>query len=451
MEFKDTYKLEEYVLKTKWKDLPKNVQKRAVDAGLDLMIALIVGSHGEQFKNGKKLAEYIKPGKLEIPGDNGKYSFMGAAFAMGHASNSFDIDDGHNMIKGHPGTSFVAGILAAAMEKNVSYQEYLTTLVVSYDVAVRFGLALQDHYGFLHSTGAYGAVGTAAGIGRLFGFTKEQEKTAISMAEFHAPMTPVMRAVSFPSMNKDGVPFGAMVGTLAALDTMAGESAKTHLLEMPEYAGMLRSLGKTYEIMNLYFKPYTCCRWAHQPIQACIELIAEKGIDYKKIKQVKVHTFKSAAALAKIVPHETDEAQYNIAWPVASAIVHGDVGFKQMYNGALGNKDVLAMMKKLSFVVDPKMEKEFPAKRLAWVEIQMKDGKTYKTKVYHADGEATDNCDHKWFVNKFNRILDPFLSDKGKATVLRILTENPNEKVTDVVADINVALKKYKTAFAKKL
>lgn len=443
MVFNETWKMEEYMLNTKWEDLPAEVQARAVDCGIDLMIALIVGSHGEQFKNGIRMTEYLKDGDLEIPGCDKGFSFMGAAFAMGHASNSFDIDDGHNMIKGHPGTSFVGGVLAAALEKNVSYREYLTALTVSYDLAVRMGLALQDHYGFLHSTGTYGAVATAAGIGRIFGFTKEQEKTAISMAEFHAPMTPVMRAVEYPSMNKDGVPFGAMVGTLAALDTMAGESAKTHLLELPEYEKYLDSLGKVYEIMNLYFKPYTCCRWAHQPIQASIELMKEKKISSSQVKRVKVHTFRSAAALSKIVPHETDEAQYNIAFPVASAIVHGDVGYRQICNAALDNPDVLEMMKRLEFVVDEALDAQFPEKRLASVEMELNDGTVYRTRVYAADGEATDHVDHSWFVKKFNRILSPFLTDTGKTVVMRILTENLDASVRDVVADINVAMKNY--------
>lgn len=440
MKFETNYKLENYILNTQWNDLPEEVQARAVDCGIDLMIALILGSHGEQFQNGKRLASYIKDGELEIPGCKDRFSFMGAAFAMGHASNSFDIDDGHNMIKGHPGTSFVAGILAAALEKNCTYREYLTTLVIAYDVAVRMGLALQDSYGFLHSTGTYGAVGTAAGIGRIFGFTKEQMNTAISMAEFHAPMTPVMRAVNYPSMNKDGVPFGAMVGTLAALDTMAGESAKTHLLETDTYAGLNASLGSIYEIMNLYFKPYTCCRWAHQPIQACIEIMAEKGIVSEDIEKVIVHTFDSAAQLSKIEPHETDEAQYNIAFPVASAIVHGDVGYRQINNKALYNPQVLDMMKRLSFEVDPEMDKEFPEKRLAWVELQLKSGEVVKTRVYSANGEASDHIDHEWMVKKFKRILDPFLCEAGKDKVLAVLTYDLEKPVREVVAAVNRTL-----------
>ena len=66
MVFNDTWKMEEYMLDTKWEDLPAEVQGRAVDCGIDLMIALILGSHGEQFKNGVRMAEYIKDGDLEI-------------------------------------------------------------------------------------------------------------------------------------------------------------------------------------------------------------------------------------------------------------------------------------------------------------------------------------------------------------------------------------------------
>lgn len=175
---------------------------------------------------------------------------------MSHASNSFDIDDGHNMIKGHPGTSFIAGILAAALDKNISYKEFLTTLVLAYEAAIRSGLAMQDHYNFLHSTGAYGAVGTCAGMGRIFSFSKEQLNNALSIADFHAPLTPVMRAVEYPSMNKDGVPFGALVGATAIYETIHGSIGRTYTLELKEYEYLLNSLGSEYEIMNLYF-----CFW----------------------------------------------------------------------------------------------------------------------------------------------------------------------------------------------
>lgn len=443
IQYKTDYRLEDYILNTRWSDLPEEVKNRAVDCGIDLMTALIVGSKGEQFRNGIRLSHYLKDGEIEIPGSRERFSFLGAAFALGHASNSFDIDDGHNLIKGHPGTSFVAGIMAAGLEQDVTYREYLTTLVVAYDVAVRIGQAVQDYYHFLHSTGTYGAVGTAAGVGRIFGFTRKKMNTAISMAEFHAPMTPVMRSVQYPSMNKDGVPFGAMIGALAALDTMAGETAKVHILEFDQYRKFLDTLGKDYEIMNLYFKPYTCCRWAHQPIQASIDLMREHNLKWYDIEKVTVHTFDAATQLSKIVPSETDEAQYNIAFPVASAIVCGDVGFAQVNNKALKNPDVLKMMDRLEFVLDPDMEAQFPAKRLAWVEFKMANGEILKTRPYAADGEATDHVDRKWMTDKFNRILAPILSEKGRRAVFKVLTGPTDQKLRNVVADVNAAIENY--------
>lgn len=440
MNFSTDYRLEQYLLNTTWEQLPASVQQRVMVCSVDLMTALLLGVQGEQFRCGQRLTQHMQQGNLPLPGCKDTYGLLGAATALGHASNSFDIDDGHNMIKGHPGTSFIGGVLAAALERQISYKEFLTTLVVCYDTAVRMGLALQDHYGFLHSTGAYGAVATAAGVGRILGLNQQQLNNAISMAEFHAPMVPVMRSVEYPSMNKDGVPFGAMVGMLAVLDTLAGETAKTHLLELPEYKNLVDTLGSTYEIENLYFKPYTCCRWGHQPIQASVECMAAEGFDHTAIESVTVHTFSSAAKLSKQRPGDTDEAQYNIAWPVAAAIVHGDVGYRQVCNDALQDSQVLAMMDRLHFVVDPELDAQFPEKRLAWVEFRLKDGTTHRTRVYAANGEASDRVDSAWMEKKFRRITAPILSPAGQEQIWTLLTGSLEQNMLQIVQTINQIL-----------
>ena len=213
MKFTTDYRTERYALDTKWGNLPDDVQNHALMCGIDLMCALVLGSYGKQFAAGRRLADTLGlNGDIPVVGSEKTYSLLGAAISMGHSSNSFDIDDGFRMICGHPGTSFVAGVLAAAFNKGVSYREYLTTLVVCYELSIRWALAMQDHYHYLHSTGAYGAFGTAAGVGRLLGLDEAQLNNALSVADFHAPMTPVMRAVEYPSMNKDGVPYGPDCG-----------------------------------------------------------------------------------------------------------------------------------------------------------------------------------------------------------------------------------------------
>jgi 2-methylcitrate dehydratase PrpD len=438
LNFQTTYQVENFILNTQWESFPEEVQKRAVVCGIDLMTALLLGSHGQQFRIGMSMArKFYKQGDVPIVGTKETFGLLGAVVAMSHASNSFDIDDGHNMIKGHPGTSFIAGLMAASLLKNLTYKEYLTTMVICYEVAIRAGIAIQDYYGFLHSTGTYGAVGTAAAIARNFNFSKEQVNTALSIAEFHAPLTPVMFSVEYPSMNKDGVPFGALVGAEAALETKEGSTGVGYILELPKYNYLTDSLGKTFEILNLYFKPYTCCRWAHQPIKACIDLENNYVFGADDVQEVIVHTFDSAARLSKIIPKSTDEAQYNIAWPVAAAIVHKDVGLTQVWEPALSDSKVQEIMKKLSFVVDAELDAQFPAKRQAWVEIKLKDGRVLKSDVYEAPGERTDYVDLNWITNKFIKRTSPILSADQQNIVLNLLTQNTDEKLTYIVDKIN--------------
>lgn len=439
MQFITDYRIEDYILNTTWDELPGDVQERGLRCSVDLMGALILGSQGKQYDAGVKVAKRIgATGDIPVLGESGCFNLLGASIAFSHAANSFDIDDGYNMVKGHPGASFVGGVLAAALEKNCTYKEYLTTLAICYETAIRWGLVEQQFFGFLHSTGTYGAFGTAAGVGRLHSLSREQLNNALSIADYHAPLTPVMRAVEYPSMNKDGVPFGALVGTMAVIETEGGETGRTHLLEMPEYKEYLDSLGTHYYIRELYFKPFTCCRWAHQPIKACMDLMKEHTFSADDVKSVIVHTFDSAAKLSKDVPHNTDEAQYNIAFPVAAAIVHGDVGFEQINDSAVEDQRVISMMDRLRFVVDPAMEKEFPEKRLAWVEMELNDGCVYKSKVYAAPGEHTDpDLSFDWIVNKFKRVTAPVISRNGQDEVLSLLCSCSDTPMREIISTIN--------------
>ncbi len=438
MDFQTTYILEDYILNTKWNDFPQEVKERAIVCGIDLMMALIIGSKGKQYKSGVALAKSLyKEGQVPVIGSKDTFSFAGSAMAMGHAANSFDIDDGHNMIKGHPGASIVSGILAAALANNISYKEFLTTLIVSYETAIRSGLAIQDHYNYLHSTGAYGAVGTSAGVARIFQLNKEQLNNALSIADFHAPLTPVMRAVEYPSMNKDGVAFGTLIGVIAVLETIAGVTGKTHLLELEKYRFLLDTLGKNYEVMNLYFKPYTCCRWAHPPIEASLYLINKYNIDINKIQEVKVYTFTSATRLSKMIPRLTDEAQYNISFPLAAAIVDGDLGFEQVIEGNLNRKEVIDIMNKINYIVDDKIEARFPAERLCEVEFVLEDGASYRSGAFSPNGEAKDNVDLDWVTKKLKKRTKGIMSEEAQDELLRILTDVDNSTVRQVVDYIN--------------
>ncbi len=438
MDFKTDYKLEDYILNTRWEDIPVDVQHRLRGCLVDLIGALIAGSVSSQFKVGLALAEGLYgKGDIAVVGSDKRFNFMGAATAMGHSSNAFDIDDGHNIIRAHPGTSFIGPILACAYEKNTSLKELFCALLVAYESTIRWGVAVMEYYKYAHSSGTFGAFGTVAGVGRIWGFTREQLNNAFSVADFNAPLVPGIRSVEYPSMNKDGVPFGVMVGILAVAETMCGFEGNKNLLESDEYRYLVSDLGENYEIMKLYFKPYPCCRWGHSAIDSCLSVIRDNNIVADNIERVVVKTFERATMLSKIEPKTVDEAQYNVAYPVAAAIVNGDFTLREVLSENLGDKRVLEMMKRLSFEKDDRLDSLFPAKRICRAEIYTNDGKCFVSDECEPRGEAHENIDINWLSDKFLRITAPVISREKQNEILSLILGDISVPVRTLVDTIN--------------
>lgn len=435
MKFTTDYRLEKFLLETKWEDLPAEVQQRLRGCMLDLLGALVAGCGSEQFRVGVRLAKKIfRDGDIPAIGTKETFSTVGAATAMGHSSNAYDIDDGHNIIRAHPGTSFIGGLLAIGYEKDVSAKEFLTALYVAYEATIRMGAAIMDYYQYAHSSGTFGAVGVVAGGGRMYGFNKEQMNNALSVSEFNAPLVPGIRSVEYPSMNKDGVPFGVMVGELALEAGMCGFTGNKNLLEAEEYAHYLDDLGTKHEVMDLYFKPYPCCRWGHPAIDACLAVMGDNNVSAEDIEQVIVETFYKATQLSKGIPASADEAQYNIAYPVASSIVNNGFSIAQVEQ--TDDPKVHKMMEKLTFVCDKELDDQFPAKRLCRVRMVLKDGRTVVSGVHEPRGEAFENIGYDWLSEKFLRITGHKLTKEQQLQLIDTL-EKDNWTVRDLVATVN--------------
>ena len=438
MHFETDYRLEEFILNTRWEDLPEEVRERMKGCFVDLMGALVIGSRSRQFEAGLRLAGRVYgTGEIPVIGAKERFGFMGAAAAMGHSSNAYDIDDGHNMTRAHPGTSFVGAVLAAAYEKGLSRDEFLAAMLVAYETTIRSGAAMMDYYQYAHSSGTFGAVGVAAGVGRIYGFTREQMNNVLSIAEFNAPLVPGIRSVEYPSMNKDGVPFGVMVGTLAVMDALCGFEGNKNLLEADEYRHYLDDLGKKYQVMDLYFKPYTCCRWGHPAIDACVGLMREHGITAEDIAHVTIKTFHRATLLSKIVPRTADEAQYNIAYPVAAALVYGDFGLAQVREESLGDPKVVEMMQRLSFEMDPALDAQFPARRICRAEIETKDGRMLLSPECEPRGEAHETIGLGWLCDKFRRITGPVLTPDGQEKLIGMISAAEDLPIRTIVDEAN--------------
>lgn len=392
----------EFLKSTDIRCLDKDLQAQVKKCFLDAAMVLCMGTRNPSVKKAEAYVNLVYPGtECTLLSNGKKSSFLGAVLANSTASNALDLDDGFNLTKGHPGAGILGALLAASELTDCSYGEFLSALLVGYELSMRQGLVLQNYYNFYHSTGSYIPFGIAGAVGKLWNENEDTISNAFGIADYYAPFVPCMRTVNEPSDNKDGIYMGAKLGAEAMLLAKNGFTGKNCVINDAEYSDYLDSLGKKYYVFDLYFKFFSCCRWA----QGALTSLKKSGvkIDCDQIKNVTVHSYGASGELYGGMPRDEIEAQYNLKYPIACWFLHGDVGPIQSSLGIDSSDKCRELMEKITFVRDEDFEKLFPAKRYSKVVIELKSGEKIETEKSEALGEANQNTSFDEIIEKARR------------------------------------------------
>jgi 2-methylcitrate dehydratase PrpD len=405
----------QFILNTTWTSLPGAVQHQARRCLLDSVGALIAGTGTPVARLMADFAvEQYDGSEATLLVDGRKTSLVGAALANGFAANALDIDDGYRPIKGHPGVCVLPALLAAVERQGrVSGQAFLTAFVTGYEIGIRAGLIRHATSSTYHSSGSWGAIAAAAAVGKIFGLEASVLRQALGTAEYHAPIAPMMKGIDTPSMGKDSIGWGAMVGMASVLMAQRGFTGIEPLFSDSPNPAWLTGLGQEYEVLNLYFKPYASCRWAQPAIAGALEIARQHPLAPADIARIKVYTFEAAARLTRKPPQNTEEAQYHLTYPVAAALIDGQVGPRQVTPPRLFDPAILALAERVEVEVVAKYEGVFPAKTLADVEVITTDGRRLLAEGKQALWEPPDTLpSDAELEQKFRWLIEPVL---GKA------------------------------------
>ena len=407
-------------------DLPQLVQEQAVRCLYDLVATAAAGSQTElssiihRHAQQQFAAPAQGPCASPLLGGN-PVSAAGAALAGGMMIDAIDSHDGHRLTKGHVGCALLPGLVALleATGRQLSGPEFITLLVAGYEIGTRAGIALHATAPDYHTSGAWNAVNCAALGAHLMGASEEQFEHAIGIAEYHGPRSQMMRGVDHPTMLKDGSGWGAMTGVSAAFLAMDGFTGAPALtVTDPEMEAIWDDLGTNWRIMEQYFKPYPCCRWAHPGIDATLSVIQGRNIDLDQIKEIKVHTFHEATRLDQGIPANTEQAQYAIAFPIAAALVHGKVEVAQIDGIGLTDAATLALCSRVSFVEDEAYNTVFPAERWAHVSIALQDGKLLTSEPHTAVGDPDNPITESRLKAKYVALTYPVWGEEKAQRVM---------------------------------
>ena len=404
----------EFIHETGYDDLPDEVRAHARRWLLDLIgvaaggsrtdLSQIIRNHAAtQFGPGGRSARMIFDGRAVSP--------AGAALAGGMTIDALDGHDGHKLTKGHVGCGVFPALLALSeAQDRAGAEEFLTALVVGYEIGTRAGIALHRTACDYHTSGAWIAVACAALGARALELSRDKTREAIGIAEYHGPRSQMMRCIDHPTMVKDGSGWGAMAGVSAAYlaaDGFTGAPALT--VEGDDVADLWSDLGARWRIFEQYYKPHPVCRWAQPPLRAVLQLRGDHGLTSEQVERIEVTTFHQSLRLAVRRPQTTEEAQYSTSFPTAVAMVRGRVGPEDVAPAALADPEILRLSEGMVINEIDEYNAAFPANRFAHVTLALKDGRRLTSPRTEASGDPERPASMAEVRAKFHAGADPVL------------------------------------------
>jgi 2-methylcitrate dehydratase PrpD len=283
-------------------------------------------------------------------------------------------------------------------------QEFLTQIVIGYEIATRAGIALHATACDYHTSGAWNTIACAALGARNLQLDPQQTLEAMGIAEYHGPRSQMMRCIDYPTMVKDGSGWGAMTGISAALLAQEGFTGAPALtVQESKVASSWADLGLRWRILDQYFKPYPVCRWAQPAVEAAMDLARAHRFRAEDISGIEVWTFHEACRLATRVPTSTEQAQYSLPFSVAAALRHGRLGAPEVANDGLEDPLTHKLSTAMALHEHKAYNELFPAERWAHVRVNLQDGTQLDSLPTIARGNpenplSADDIDLKYFA-----------------------------------------------------
>lgn len=341
-----------FIAETTWDALPPEVQEKARLCMADNLAALLVGSVTRSAIIAAEFAEKHLPGtEARILPRGTPSSTAGAAFANATAANGTDIDDIGYGTWGHPGAQLLPTALAIGESSGLGGAALLTSMVVGYEVAFREGLCINRESPLFRACGSWGAASCAAIVCHVLGTPPAETIHALGIAEYCAPYLPMMRDIDHPAMVKHGCAWGAMTGIQAVRLAELGFTAPPSSLGDETNRSYVEDIAERYHLPHgITWKEFSCCAWAHPAIMAVRRLQETHPFSADDVRRVLVRGYDASLRLGTRVPSTTEEAQFNVAWPVAVFLVDGEVGPRQVLEARLSDPKVRDVASRVELV-----------------------------------------------------------------------------------------------------
>lgn len=418
-----TKTLAQYVVDSRYEDIPQDVRHEASRALLNLCGCSIGAASNPTVVNALgAVLPFAGPAQASILGRPEKLDILNAALLNGISSHVLDFDDTH-VEAIHPSAPVWPALLALAEWKGVSGADLIHAFVTGVEVECRVGLAVvPDHYDVgWHITGTVGVLGAAAAAGRILGLDQQRMAWALGIAATQASGLREM----FGSMCKCLHPGrAAQNGLHAALLAANGFTSSEQAIEAPRGFGHVLSTrfdpapivapwGKSFELMRNMYKPFACGLVVHGAIDGCMQLRRDYALTPEMVERIDLKVGKIVLELTgKTEPRTGLEGKFSVYHAAAAALCQGAGGEAQFSDACVNDPVVAGLRRRVHATVD---------ESLSWAQahvmITLKDGRQLERMVKHPVGSLEHPMSDRDLEAKFVDLTDGIL-DKNRQNKL---------------------------------
>lgn len=411
------------VERTRYENLPAKAIEVTKQDILDTLGCMIAGSTAEAAREVVELGrEFGGTPEASIVGFGDRLPSHMAAFINGTLGHALDLDDCHDKGITHVGPQTIAAALAVAESGRagrVDGKTFIAAIAVGADVIARMALATKiplQQSGWMFSP-LYGYFGATAAASRILGLNQEQIINAFGIAYCQAAGNLQVNIDDEHALTKRlQIGFGCKAGVMSSLlackgltgarNSMEGRWGLYNLIHRGEYyrEALVDELGQRYEIANISFKPYSCCRQIHAHIDAALRLRQEHGLRPADIRAVTIFVNTDPHWLCDPLPLRRRPpsvvvAQFSIPYSVAVALHNGKVVIEDFNKPARHPESVYQLADR----VTPRHDASLPTRIIppARMEILTADGRRLTTEVVDAKGHPNNPLSWNELAEKF--------------------------------------------------
>lgn len=363
-------------------------------------------------------------------------SLSDAIFINGLSAHFLELDDGVRYGVIHPSAPLFSALIPLAIEKKVKWIDFMRGAVCGYETSIRVASAIQPyHYSAgYHPTATCCTLGVSVGIAIMLGWNDSIVKDAFSAACISAcGSLKVLEDVS--QLKPYNCAKAALNGYMSALMAKAGFTGPSEPLDGD--TGFLKMMSSSYneEILTgerdylylekIYQKPYASCRHTHPEIEACFKIRMTPNFSFDQIDHVKVTTYKGVIGKHDFKDiHGESSARMSIPFSVAVSLATGKAGIGEFAEPYITDNAILYLTQKVNVVPSDELSLLVPDKRVAIVDVTMKDGRILTEKVEYPKGEPENPLSSEDNYTKFLSMANHAkLSCEKAETIFRELTK----------------------------